>query len=42
MQKFTVNIEGQNYWYQYKFRHYSISYIFIKDFVSSVCMVGLF
>lgn len=35
-------MDDQKYWYQYKFRHYSIAYIFIKDFISATFMVVLF
>jgi hypothetical protein len=39
---FKVNIENQKYWYQYKYRHSSISYIYMKDFFSATGMVILF
>ena len=42
LQNFVVNIKEQKYWFQYKFRHYSIAYIYNKDFFSSICMVVLF
>lgn len=41
-QNFIPNLDEQNFWYQFKFRHYSISYIYLKDFLSATCMVGLF
>ena len=37
-----VSIDDQKYWYQYKFRHFSISYIYTKDFISALGMVILF
>ena len=42
LQNFIVSIDDQKYWFQYKFRHFSISYIFYKDFFSAICMVCLF
>ena len=42
LQNFSVNIDDQKYWYQYKFRHFSISYIYSKDFISAIGMVCLF
>lgn len=40
--KFEVNIEDQKYWFQYKYRSDSISYIFVKDFISALGMLVLF
>jgi hypothetical protein len=42
MQNFQTGIDEQKFWYQYKFRHYSISYIYLKDFISATGMVILF
>jgi len=39
---FKVSIDEEKFWYQYKFRHISISYIFLKDFLCCAFMVGLF
>jgi hypothetical protein len=39
---FKVSIENQKYWYQFKYRHSSISYIYWKDFFSATGMVVLF
>jgi hypothetical protein len=39
---FKVSINEEKFWYQYKFRHNSISYIYMKDFVFSLIMVVIF
>ena len=39
---FTVHIDEGKFWYQYKFRHTSIAYIFMKDFICCAIMVGTF
>jgi hypothetical protein len=39
---FKVSINEEKFWYQYKFRHTSISYIFLKDFLSAAFMLGVF
>jgi hypothetical protein len=39
---FKISINDEKFWYQYKFRHSSISYIFMKDFICSIMMVLLF
>ena len=39
---FKLAIQDQKYWFQYKYRHNSISYIFLKDFISAIAMVILF
>lgn len=38
----TPNTDQVKFWFQYKFRHTSISYIFFKEFVCSGLLVGLF
>ena len=39
---FVVSINEEKFWYQYKFRHSSISYIFLKDFICSGLIVAVF
>jgi len=39
---FIVNVEDSKYWFQYRYRHNSIAYIFKKDFLSALGMVLLF
>jgi len=39
---FKVNIETEKFWFQYKYRHTSISYIFYKDLLSATGMMILF
>lgn len=39
---FKVSINNEKFWYQYKFRHTSISYIFTKDLLCSIFIVGVF
>mmetsp|Transcript_45393 Transcript_45393/g.33177 ORF Transcript_45393/g.33177 Transcript_45393/m.33177 type:complete len:248 (+) Transcript_45393:1299-2042(+) len=39
---FRVSIDNNKYWYQYKYRHQSISYIYLKDLFSATGMVILF
>lgn len=39
---FQPSFKSQKFWYQYKYRHKSISYIFAKDFVSALGMLLLF
>ena len=36
------NFKDQNYWFQYKFRTTSISYIYTKDLISALAMVIIF
>jgi hypothetical protein len=36
------NFKEQNYWFQYKFRTTSISYIYMKDLISALAMVIIF
>ncbi len=33
---FEANVTTEKFWFQYKYRHFSISYIFIKDIVSAI------
>ena len=39
---FTANVSTEKFWYQYKFRKVSISYIFYKEFICSLFLVGVF
>ena len=40
--KFQVNIKDQKFWFQFKYRTTSVSYIFKKEFLSALGMVILF
>lgn len=40
--KFQVTIDQQRFWYQYKYRHTSVSYMYKKDFISALGMLILF
>jgi hypothetical protein len=39
---FQAHIDGEKYWYQFKYRRGSIMYIFQKDFFSAFGMVIFF
>lgn len=39
---FQPNIYTEKYWWQFKFRHSSIQYIYIKDFIGALFMLVLF
>lgn len=38
-QGFEIQTHGENFWYQFDYRRYSIKYIFAKEFFSAVLMV---
>jgi len=40
--KYKPSIESERYWFQYQFRHTSISYIFGKEFIACFLMVLFF
>jgi hypothetical protein len=40
--KYNPLIENERYWFQYQFRHTSISYIFLKEFLCCFVMVLFF
>lgn len=40
-QGFEIQTEGENFWYQFDYRRYSIKYIFAKDFASALCLASV-